>query len=90
LTSIEINSINESTTMPQGISYHILKAHYISKCPTYKREGIFLLLQNERDLTPKFVVCGGHLISINFPPINIIGRYIMPTPQGWEGNYAYL
>jgi hypothetical protein len=74
--------------MLQGISYHVLKAPYISKCPTYKREGIFLLFQNERDLTPKFVVCGGHLISINFPPINREVYYAYS--QGWEGNYAYL
>jgi hypothetical protein len=43
-------------------------------------------------------VCGGHLLSINFLPRNggllhlllKAGREIMPTPQGWERNYAYL
>jgi hypothetical protein len=34
-------------------------------------------------------VCGGHLISMNFPLRNWEGYYVYP-PEGWEENYAYL
>jgi hypothetical protein len=78
LTSIEINSINKIIhcykEFPNVFGRHLIS---VNIQPTKEKEFSYYL-KNGRDLTPKFVVCGGHLISINFPPRN------------WEGYYAYL